>query len=91
MAIGQKKNNELMTFFPDLKDIQFLEKEFTYGILSSIKTDAVKEVVYIGIKNRGLSIQDDKGDLMKITQEYKVTMVNLFSINSKYSVFLNII
>ena len=56
-----------MAFFPDLKDIQFPEKEFIYDILSTLKPDAVRELVATGMKNRSPLAQDDKGDLVEIT------------------------
>ena len=41
-----------MIYFPDMKETQFPEKVFMYGILSTLKPDAVRELVASGMKNR---------------------------------------
>ena len=68
-----------MAFFPGLKDTQFPEKEFMYGILFTIKPDAVRELVATWMKNRSPLAQDDKGDLVEITEELKDLVANFFS------------
>ena len=62
-----------------------------YAKLSSIKPDAVRELIATGMKNRSQFDQDDKRDLMEITKEFKHSVVNLFSMKSKYQVLFNII
>ena len=74
-----------MAYFPDLKDTQFPEKEFMFGILSTLNPDAVRELVAEGMKNRRPIAQDDNGDLVEVSGELKDAVMNLFSIKSKFS------
>ena len=61
-----------------------------YAVISSIKPDAVRELIATGMKNRSPFDQDDKGDLVEITEELKHSVVNLFSMKSKHQVLFNI-
>ena len=66
-----------------MKDTRFPEKEFMYGILSTLKPDAVRELVASGMKNRWPAAQDDHGDLVEVSGELQHAVMNLFSIKSK--------
>ena len=74
-----------MAYSPDLKDTQFPEKEFMFGILSTLNPDADRELVAEGMKNRRPIAQDDNRDLVEVSGELKDAVINLFSIKSKFS------
>ena len=78
-----KTNEVLFAYFPDLKESQFPEKEYMYGVLSTIKPDAVRELVAEGMKSRWPVAQDDHGDLVEVSGDLKHAITNLFSIKSK--------
>ena len=79
-----KENDDLMAFFPDLKELQLPEKEFMYGILCTLRPDSVRELIATGVKNRSPTVQEDKGDLIEITKELKDSIMDLYSLKSKY-------
>ena len=85
-----KENNNLMAYFPYMKDSQFPEKEFMFGILSTLNPDAVRELVTAGMKNRRIDVQDDHGDLVEVCGELKDTVPDLYTMKSKFDNWLNI-
>ena len=46
--------------------------------------DAVRELVATGVKNRSPLEQDDKGNLIEVTEELKDAILSLYSMKSKY-------
>ena len=78
-----KTNEVLFAYFPDLKESQFPEKEYMYGVISTIKPDAVRELVAEGMKSRWPVAQDDHSDLVEVSGDLKHAITNLFSIKSK--------
>ena len=76
-------NQDLVAFFPDLRDTQLPEKEFMYGIVSTVMPEAVRELVASGMKNRTPFAQDDKSHLVEIVEEFKDQILNLYSMKSK--------
>ena len=52
-----------------MKETQFPEKEFMYGILSKLKPDAVRELVASWMKNSWSATQDDHDDLVEVWGE----------------------
>ena len=63
---------------------QLPEKEYLYGILWTIMSDAVRELVATGVKNRSQLEQDDKGNFIEVTEELKDAILSLYSMKSKY-------
>ena len=55
-----------MIYFPDMKESQFQEKEFMYGILSTLKPDEVRELLASEMKNHWPAARDDHGGLVEI-------------------------
>ena len=78
-----KENEDLMIYFPDLKASQLPEKEFMYGILSTLRPDAIREIIASSLKNRSPIEQEDKGDLVEVSNELKDSITSLFSMKSK--------
>ena len=85
-----KENNHLMAYFPDMKDSQLPEKEFMFGILSTLNPDAVRELVTAGMKNRSADVQDDHRDLVEVCGELKDAILNLYTMKNKFSNYLKI-
>ena len=54
-----------------------------YGILSTLKPDAVRELEASGMKNRWSAAQDNHGDLVEVSGELQHAVMNPFSIKSK--------
>ena len=79
-----------MAYFPDMKDSQLPEKEFMFGILSTLNPDAVRELVATGMKNRRADVQDDHGDLVEEFWELNDAVLNLYTMKSKFDNWLNI-
>ena len=73
-----------MAYFPDMKDSQLLEKEFMFGILSTLNPDAVRELVATGMKNKRADVQDDQGDLVEVCGELKGAVLDLYTMKSKF-------
>ena len=64
-------------------ETQFQEKEFIYGILSTLKQDEVRELVASGMKNRWPAARDDHVGLVEVSGELQHAVINFFSIESK--------
>ena len=79
-----KDNPDLLSYFPDLKDSQIPEKEFLFGIFCTLKPDAVREIIATGMKNRSPNEQEDKDNLIEITEELMDSIMNLYSMKSMY-------
>ena len=47
-------------------------------------SDDVRELVATGVKNRSQLEQDDKGNLIEVTEELKDAIISLYSMKSKY-------
>ena len=73
-----------MAYFPDMKDSQLPEKEFMFGILSTLNPDAVRKLVAAGMKNRRADVQDDHGDLVEVCGELKDAVLDLYTMKSKF-------
>ena len=67
-------------YFPNFKPSQFPEKEFMYGILSTLKPDEVKQLVAQSLKDRARKSQDD---LVEVTKELYNSIQDLYSMKSK--------
>ena len=78
-----KENEDLLKFFHDFKPSQLPEKEFMYGVLSSIRPDGVRELVAQSVKLRSSSTQEENDDLIEVTCELKRDISQLFSMKSK--------
>ena len=78
-----KENEDLMMYFPNLNASQLPEKEFMYGILSTLRPDAIREIIANLLKNRSPNEQEDKGDLVEICEELKESILSLFSMKSR--------
>ena len=78
-----KENHDLLFYFPDLKDNQLPEKDFMYGIIWTLLPDAVRELIAGCVKNRSPVEQDDKADLVEISEELKDSILSMFTMKSK--------
>ena len=73
-------NQDLIKYFPDYKPSQLPEKEFMYAVLSTLKPNAVRELIASCIVKRAPTSQDDKAGLIEVTSELKESITNLYSI-----------
>ena len=72
-----------MMYFPNFKPSQFPEKEFMYGILSTLKPDEVKQLVAQSLKDRAPKSQDEKDDFVEVTKELYNSIQDLYFMKSK--------
>ena len=72
-----------MVYFPDLEDNQLPEKEFMYGVLSTLHPDAVRDMVAEGMKKRAPIMEEDNGELVEVWGELKDSINCLFEMKSK--------
>ena len=70
-------------YFPNFKPSQFPEKEFMYGILSTLKPDEARQLVAQSLKDRAPKSQDEKDDLVEVTKELYNSIQDLYSMKSK--------
>ena len=63
-----ENSSNLIMYFPDFKPSQLPEKEFMYGVLSTLKPNEVRELVDKSLKNRAPKTQDDKDGLVELTR-----------------------
>ena len=70
-------------YFPNFKPSQFPEKEFMYGILSTLKPDEVRQLVAQSLKDRAPKSQDEKDDFVEVTKELYNSIQDLYFMKSK--------
>ena len=70
-------------YFPNFKPSQFPEKEFTYGVLNTLKPNEVRELVAQSLEDRAPKSQDEKDGLVEVTKELYDSIQNLYSMKSK--------
>ena len=74
-----KENEDLMIYFPYLKESKIPEKEFMYGIFSTFRPDGIQKF----INKRSPIGQDYRSYLIKVWGESKESISYLFTIKSK--------
>ena len=78
-----QENEDLMSYFPDLKPSQLPEKEFMYVILNTLEPEGVRELVANSVKSRAPVEQDAKDDLIEVSKEMGDLIRELYSVKSK--------
>ena len=86
-----KGNQDLIKYFPDYKPSQLPEKEFIYAVLSTLKPNAVRELIASCIVKRAPTSQDGKAGLIEMTSELKESIMNLYSMKSKKMLYIDFI
>ena len=84
------ENPNLMVYFPDLKESQLPEKEFMYGILGTLMPYELREMIAQSMKSRSPLGQEDKNDLIEVSNELKDAIENLYEMKSKFQWSLNV-
>ena len=79
-----------MVYFPDLKESQLPEKEFMYGILGTLMPYELREMIAQSMKSRSPLGQEDKNDLIGVSNELKDAIENLYEMKSKFQWSLNV-
>ena len=65
------KNFELLkSYLIDLKDNEYLGRQFMWDMLSTLKSKTTKTLVEDAIKNKGVGSKKDKESLIKIAPKY---------------------
>ena len=58
-----------MVYFPDFQEGELPDREFMWTILSTLREDAVKEIIRDARKKRAVSAEEDKEELIEIDPE----------------------
>ena len=78
-----QENDDLVKFLHDLKDRQLPEKEFLFGVLSTLMSDEVRMLLFEATKKRAPAKSEDYSNLIEISKEFAEQIDSLLSMKSK--------
>ena len=80
---------DLLDYFPDYEPHQLPERFFIMGILSTLRRDEMRQLIYEARQNRSLANNDDEDQLIEMNSRIKDEIFSLVPLKSKSIEFLS--
>lgn len=77
-----RENPDLMEYFPDLKEGDYPEKEFLYGVLGTIREVETRNLFAEATRNRAVEEQTNHEDLVELDAEMREEIEGLLNLRT---------
>ena len=85
-----KELPELNKYFPDLKENELPERNYTWAIISTLKQDIVKSLFSEARLRRSINSKEKSDYLIKVSQEFYDAISAVVCQKRKYNIFITL-